>query len=193
MLLCTSPSAPLKRAFAANKTSGFTAKTATLAEPVNDGVIDLARDGYFIPSAVKLTGVGVGAANDAFSVRIWGWLKVVGGGDKVIGSAATPYNVWLPFRIAEVGFILGTGAGVAQGVVPATELIADTVSIIATGEGTTTADTTRNGTIIVYSPASDISGFAIVPIVGFHKIEFDTDDTTNTPTMNVLYSLMGGK
>ena len=187
---CYNFSRPLKRAFATNQNqTAFTAKTPLFAKPTSDGVVDIGRDGGLVPRAILVIPVGAGSAADAYSLRIWGWKQVLGAGNKADGGG-TPHNIWIPVRIAELGVVLGTGTGIANGVVPATELFADTVTIIATGEGVITADTTNQGTIVRYSPASNITAFAVVPNPGYDLIEFDSDQTTNTPTVNVLYSLL---
>lgn len=172
---------PLRRALAANSTdTTFAAKSPVVARPSNDGVIDLTQDGELVPCFVKLFAVGVGANNDAFSVRITGW-------NRVIASDASK-NIWIPQTIGELAFIMGQKAGLLSTVVPSTELFADTVTIVS--EPTTTAATTRDGKITLYSPANDTLAFAVVPVWGFELIEFNFDNTTNTPTMNVLYAMM---
>ena len=180
---------PFKRAFSANQNqTAFVAKTPQLAKPSGSGVIDLTNEGILCPSLLKVIPVGVGAANDTYSLRVWGWAKVLGGGDSPNGGT-TP-NLWIPVRLAELAVTLGAGTGLAGSIVPATELFADTITIVATGEGTMTANTTRDGNIVLYSPASDITAFAVLPILGFDLIEFDSDQTLNTPTVNVLYSAL---
>lgn len=178
---------PWRRGFAANQNqAAYAAKIARLARPTGTGVVDFANEGILVPSALKLAAVGVGASNDAYSLRVWGWAKFLGGGDHPNGG--TSANTWVPFLIAELLFTLGLQPGIAGGVFPGTELIADTVTIVSGGEGTTTANTTRDGNIVTYSPVNDLFAFAVVPLMGFEVIEFDTKQTTNTPTANILYA-----
>lgn len=170
---------PLRRGLAANSTdTTFATKVPVVARPSNDGVIDLSQEGDAVPGWVKVFAVGVGANNDAFSVRIYGWSRVI--------AADATKNIWIPQIIGELAFIMGQKAGLLSTVVPSTELFADTVTIVS--EPTTTAATTRDGKIVTYSPANDTLAFAVVPVWGFELIEFNFDNTTNTPTMNVLYS-----
>lgn len=173
---------PMRRVLAANaNSSAFTAKVPTTTKPVNDGVIDLAGEGGLVTSEfVKIWAVGVGADNDAFSVRLTGWSKLK-------GTTSTTRDLWVPSVLGELGCVLSARVGVAGTLVPATERFSDTFTIVT--EGTITQLTTREGTIVTYSPAADIIGFALVPVVGFDLLEFDFDQTTNTPTMNVLVSL----
>lgn len=173
---------PIQRILATNSSaSAFASKVPTLTKPVNDGVLDLANDsGIIAVQKMKLWAVGVGSANDAFSVRVWGWSKLAAG-------PSGNRDVWIPSVLAELAFILGATTGVAGTRFPATELIADTVTIVT--EGTITEPTTRQGNIYTYSPAGDLVAFALVPLQGFELVEFDFDQTTNTPTMNALVSL----
>lgn len=176
---------PMLRGFATNKTGGFTAKMPTKTEPVNDGVIDLTDRGIgvLVPGRVLVTGVGVGADNDAFTLRVWGWRRL-----KVKANNANLVDCWIPELIGALGFVLCAVTGAAGTEFPATERMSDTVTVST--EPVTSAAAETRGKIVVMSPGSDIQGWASVPIWGFEKIEFDTDDTTNTPTMNVLYALI---
>lgn len=172
----------LRRGLAANSTAtGFTAKAPVLIKPSNDGVIDLTLEGATVPELLKLWAVGVGASNDGFSVRLIGW-------QSVLHATDAAKRLWIPQTIAELACLLGTLTGTGAGVVPSTEKFVDTMTIVK--EGVTTALTTNDGNIVRYNPADDTMAFAIIPLQGFELIEFDFDQTTNTPTMNVLYGLL---
>lgn len=173
-------SRPLQRALTTNSSaSSFASKVYTVTEPTNDGVLNLTFNKTLVPSRILLIPIGLGADDDAFSVRIIGWHKV---------TKAAVTTGWVPTIIAELGVVVGTAVGVAASAVLNTERFPDTITIVS--EGTTTADTTRRGTVELHSPGSNLIGHAIVPIGGFEKIEFTFDQTTGTPTMNVLYAYL---
>jgi hypothetical protein len=169
-----------RRAKTTNSSGGFTAKVPVLIKPANDGVIDLVQDGNTIPGTLKIMAVGVGSDNDAMAVRLWGWT--------LVGGPGATLPVWVPVLIAELNFVLSTTVGVAGTVVPATERIADTVTIVT--EASITAATTRQGEVLLTSPATQLPALALVPLRGFELVEFDFDDTVGTPTMNALFAGM---
>lgn len=173
---------PLRRGLAANSTATvFPARAPVTVRPTNDGVIDLTQEGDLVPRFMKLWAIGVGSDNDAFSVRVIGWSLLL--------DTGTKQSVWFPSPIAELAYILGASAGLGTTVIPSTELIADTVTIVH--EGQLSDDTTLfQGEIVRYNPADDTVGWAQVPIYGFQMVEFLFSNTTNTPTKNVLYSLL---
>lgn len=178
------PVRPPRRALATNHSGGFTSIIPRYDPPVLDGTIDLVGEGGVnAASEMKVWPIGLGANNDAFTTRIYGWSKAV--------SLSTPRPLWIPSLIAAIGSIMGNSTGLAGAVVLNTEFFCDTLTIIAGGEATITADTTRAGSIYLYSPLNDLVGFAIVPVAGFDYVTFDFDDTTNSPTMNALYALLG--
>jgi hypothetical protein len=170
-----------QRALTTNSTaSSFASKVPTITEPSNDGVIDLFSKSILQPKSVKLWFIGLGADNDAFSIRVIGWQR--------IGSGLAPGILWFPSVICELACVISAAVGVAGSPVLNTERFADTITIVS--EPTITADVTRLGTIELNSPTGDLIAPAVVPLRGFEKLEFLFDQTTNTPTMNVLYSLV---
>lgn len=174
-----------QRALATNAaTSSFDSKVTTLTEPTNDGVIDLTAAGsnLFAPQKMKLWFIGAGSANDTFSVRVIGWHSIVKAGVQ---------KTWFPTPIGEFAVTLGTATGVAGGAVLATELWADTVTPVAAKvpDRDIAAGTAVNSDYEFASPADNTIAHVRMPIRGFEKIEFEFDQTLNTPTMNVLYSL----
>jgi hypothetical protein len=42
----------------------------------------------------------------------------------------------------------------------------------------------------VLSPANNTPGHIILPIAAFEKLQLTSDETTNTPAINVLYSML---
>jgi hypothetical protein len=81
--------------------------------------------------------------------------------------------------------------GLSGSAVTNNDRFADTITI--TREGTTTAQTVRNGTVWLWSNGSNLMpAMIMVPLVGLEAIELQFDQTTGTPTMNALYCLVKG-
>lgn len=175
----------VRRALATNaNTSSFASKVPTIAEPTNDGVLNLTADGLFVAKKIKLWPIGLGSNNDAFSMRVLGWHVCLLDGSK---------NLWFPTPIGEFACtISGTAIGVAGSAVLATEMFADTITPVATKirDRVIGAGTAVNSNYEIESPTDDTIAHIIMPIMGFQKLEFQFDQTTNTPTMNVLYSFV---
>lgn len=165
--------------------SSFASKVPTVTEPTNDGVIDL-RHGAVnaaIPQFMVVLPYGLGSDNDVFSLRVIGW--------RHIGEAppqGSPTWLWVPTVLAEVSCTISAAVGVAGARVLNTERFADTITIVS--EPTITAATTRQGSILVYSPANDTVAWFELSLDGQEKVEFTFDQTTNTPTMNCLVSFI---
>lgn len=166
--------------------AAFPSKVPTITEPINDGVYDLAGKGVglIVPQCMKLWFIGLGANNDAFSVRILGWTR--------IGSGPNAGTLWFPTIIAEFTCVMGNFIGVAGSPVLDTEFFADTIAPVAARirDRKIAAGTSLNSNYDILSPANDTPGHVIMPIRGFEKLEFIFDQTINTPTMNVLMSLL---
>ncbi len=187
---------PLIKALATNATSaGFTAKTVLKSGDTPLGTNPSAASvaavgltlvaapggtGGYTPSLIRIYPYGLGADEDAFSIRLWGWWH--------LGSGPDLAKAWMPSLLGEFTCVLGSFAGYAGGPVLNTELFADTMGIVALdGEYTYTADVTRFGTVQLYTPANNTPACVQVPLRGAEYIEWDFDQTTNTPTMNALY------
>ncbi len=158
--------------------ASFTSKVPTVTEPTGDGIINC-RDGGGVEWPVWLTVVpyGDGADEDAFSIRIIGWRR--------IGSVGAPGSyLWVPATLCECACTEGTAVGVAGAPVTNSFRFCDTITIVT--EPTTTAVTTRNGTVELFSPGDNTVGYFRVKLCGVEKIEFNWDQTTNTPNMNAL-------
>ncbi len=170
---------PYKKALTTNNNdSSFASKVAKVAEPINDGVVALTKDGAIVPFRVFLLPYGLGTSNDAFSMRVIGWRHI----------GAYPNWLWIPTPLFELACVLGANGGVAGSPILNTELFVDTITVVS--EPTITADTTRQGTVQVYSPANDTAAFAVAELYGVEKIEFTFDQTTQTPTMNCLVAFL---
>lgn len=185
-------SRPLFRALAANaNTSAFTAKAPTVTEPTNDGVISLHTfnaGGAAVPAKAMFWPIGVGADNDAYSLRVIGWRRLGNG-------AVTGFQtIWVPSIIAEVSCTLSGAVGVANSPVLATERFADTITIVAARQlvaiDTDSAGAASRGTVQILSPTNDTPGFFTAELCGCEKIELLFDQTTNTPTGNALVAFL---
>lgn len=176
--------APLVRALATNaNTSSFTAKTAgVIVEPSGNLVFPVADPNFEFRSRVRIWPIGLGANNDAYSFRVFGWTR--------IGSGVAPGTFWFYSELGEYSCILGNFIGVAASPVLNTEFFADTVAVVK--EPVTTADVTNAGTTEVFSPANDTPAWIELRLRGVEKLEFDFDQTTNTPTCNLLLQFLGG-
>lgn len=187
---------PLRKALAANaNTSSFAAKPPTIAEPTNDGVVNLTNGGVVVPQHMLILPYGLGANNDAFDMRVLGWRHA---GSSQGAQAA----LWVPVIIGQFSCICGNVTGVAAtgGQTPdvlATEFFCDTITVSGTRGALQPRVTNDNGTgaefggtIRVSSPANDTVAFVLLPLLGMEKVEFQFDQTTNTPTMNALIALL---
>lgn len=132
-----------------------------------------------VPFAAFIVPYGLGAALDAFDMRVIGWKKI-----------GTDPNLTLrvPFILGSYTCTLCTAVGVAGSPVLATEHFCDTITIIS--EPTVTADVTRGGTTHVYSPTGNLLAWVRVPLRGCEQIEVTFANRTNTPTKNALVSFL---
>jgi hypothetical protein len=178
---------PFQRALAANaNTSSFASKIPTITEPTNDGVLNLVSSGVQVPKWIMLMPIGLGANNDGFSMRVLGWRHI--GGNTETAAA----RLWIPGIVAEYACTLGNVTGIASSPVLNTEFFCDTIAPVAARQAdcTIAAGTAVQTLYQVISPVNDTPGYALIPIFAWEKIEFQFDQTTNTPTMNVLYAFM---
>lgn len=114
---------PLAKAFTANNgATSFAGKTALVTtRPSGTGVVNFEKDE---PTSSKWIFYGTGSANQTFDFCIWGW------------SASNPDGTWIPVLLFQGTATLSTFAGVTSGIVTASELIADTITV-ASGYGGT--------------------------------------------------------
>lgn len=177
----------IRKAVATNaNTSAFTAKTALrTTEPSGNLVFRLADEfGGLVPSHARIFPYGLGSDNDAFSLRVWGWTRY---GTVTDASAGTSRQFWLPSMFLEISATISAFVGVAGYAVLNTERFADTITVVATvGEPKVVAGASTNGIVIVYSPVNDTPAWVETPLWGAELLEFDFDQTTNTPTMNAM-------
>ena len=175
---------PARRALATNaNASAFASKIATITEPVNDGVINLVKDGVLVASKIKLWPILLGADNDTSSMRVIGWHQVLLDGK---------FDLWFPTPIGEFACTASAAVGIAGAAVLNTERFCDTITPVAlmTRDRKIAAGTSVNSDYEILSPTADLIGHIIMPIAGFQKLEFTFDQTLGTPTQNVLYAFV---
>jgi hypothetical protein len=175
---------PLQKACVANvNAAAFTAKTAAqLTVPSGNAVNQIAAvdgGGGRLPNRIRIYPYGLGANNDAFALRLWSWYR-----------GHNP-DTWYSSILTQINCTMSAYTGVAGGQVLNTEAFADTISLVALiGEPTYTADVTRFGRVELYTPANDTPAWVELPLREPELLEWDFDQTTNTPTMNALYQLI---
>lgn len=172
----------VRRALATNaNSSSFASKIPTITEPVNDGVIDLLNNGILVSKKIKLWPILLGSDNDVSSMRVIGWHSVL---------LDTFTTLWFPTPIGEYVCTACGAVGVAGAAVLNTERFCDTITPVAkmTRDRVIAAGTAINSDYEIMSPTADLIAHIIMPIKGFQKLEFTFDQTTGTPTQNVLYA-----
>lgn len=176
---------PLVRACAVNAdSSAFTAKTAgTTARPSGNLVFDLspilgANGGFRARCRLFPIAGSPAASNDTFALRVWGWNRV--------NDPALP-ALYVPSILLEIACTVGAMTGVAGSAVLDTELFVDTITLTTEEKVGTVGQTT------VLSPANDTPAFAEFRLHGAELLEFDFDQTLNSPTMNALLQFLGGE
>lgn len=171
--------------FATNaNTASFPSRVPTITKPANDGVLDLGKEGAYVPEFMYLNFYGAGSDNDAFSVRIIKWMHTI--------DPIPQETLWVPNVILEVSVTLGAQAGIANSPVLDTELFADTITIVHQPLylGADGANALSRGQVRVFSPADDTIAWIELPVYASEMLEMTCDQTTNTPTMNALYTFM---
>lgn len=189
----------LRRLRTTNATdSSFASKISTVTKPTGAGVIDLgvtdAVTGQTIgngvsPGAVKLIPFGTGANDNVMLLRVIAWHRLGGAGQD--GKT----TIWIPHVVAGLTCTFCTQTGVVGAPLLDTEFLCDTLALEASpaGEPTITADTTRMGTLTIFSPANNTPAFAVVPLYGAALMEIIFDDSTGNPTgMNTLFQFLDG-
>lgn len=178
-------SRPLRRLRATNENaSSFATRIPTITKPINDGVLDLTKNGNVIPCEIVLWPILLGSDNDVSSMRLIGWNSVL---------LDTFVTLWVPTIIGEFVCTASTCVGVAGAAVLNTERFADTiVPVAARNEDLVIgAGTAVNSETAVLSPTNDTPAHIILPIRAFELFEATSDQTTGTATFNVLYRLLG--
>lgn len=177
---------PYQKALTTNAdSSSFASKVPTIAEPTNDGVVDLAKGFFWSPIELLILPYGLGSDNDVFDMKVIGWRHI---------GAVTPSTqvLWVPTTICEFTCTISAAVGVAGSPVLNTERFADTIVVKSNAlqpkytDADATPATTTRGVTLIYSPADDTIGWILLRLMGFEKIEFTFDQTTGTPTANCL-------
>jgi hypothetical protein len=159
----------------------------TLTEPVGvaigeaaSGIFNLVPGGVGkVPDAVLVSFFGAGSDNNTFDVRLWGW-----------DSCGSVVKLWLSRPLASFTCTLSATVGVATANVINTDRIVDTITVNAVAPqmfypdvGLNAADAAAavyRGTVRIYSPATEFMAYAIVPLNGCEKLQFDFDMTGAT-------------
>lgn len=173
---------PLVKAFETNlDATAFTLKVPTTTKPSGNGVLVLGPGA--VPQRMRLFPYGLGADGDVFVLRVTGWHR--------IGSGPFPGTLWFPETLAELTCTMSTFVGVAGSPVLATERFADTiVSVTTVGEPSVASDVTRDGTFVIFSPANNTPAWVLMDTYGCELLQFDIDQTTNTPPANALVQFL---
>jgi hypothetical protein len=173
-----------RRLMAANaNSSAFTAKAATITEPSGTAVVNVGKLGQLVPARVMMWPIGLGSDNDVSSMRLWGWHRVV---------QDTMLDLWQPSIIGEWVCTFSTAVGVAGSAVLNTERYADTIAPVALlqADQKIAAGTSLSSLYEIFTPANNTPGWIIAPIYGVEKLEWDFDQTTGTPTQNVIFKFL---
>lgn len=173
-------------------TTSFDSKIPTITMPTASAtaaVLDLndqRATGALTPKWLKLFFLLLGADNDAASFRLIGW-------NRAVKSGST--DLWMPQPFAEFACTGSACVGVAGAAVLNTERFADTIAPVALKieDIKIAAGTSLMSDAYVYTPADDTAGHVVISTRGFELLEFSLDQTTNTPTGNILYSFLREK
>lgn len=122
-------------------------------------------------SGMHLQFFGVGADTTTFSARIIGWSPMVSSQLSVV----TPETqIWIPNFLIEVSVALSVMTGLANKAIVATEVFADTITVVGTTGGTAGID------YKIRSPANDTIADLYVDLWGNTEVEVVFDMTGAT-------------
>lgn len=165
-------------------------KTPTTTEPVNDGVVNLAKDGILVPRQVLLIPYATSGDNDTMIVRLIGW-RQLGHGTTVAK------NLWIPVPLLDLTCEMGTSVGIAAAPIINTQRFTDLITAnISPAVQEKTIDTVSggaasSGSIWIASPENDLIGRMRVLLNGWAKFEMQFESTAaGTTAMNCLYCLL---
>lgn len=177
---------PLSKAFDVNTTSSaFTSIIPTITEPVGvnpgevgSGIFNLSPSKRgSVPDNVLVSFFGAGSDNDTFDVRLWGW-------DRIGSDPST--TLWVPRILATFTCTVSQMVGIAGAKVINTDRFVDTLVVNAIAPQpfmpgvSETPAAEYIGTIKVFSPANNFRAYAVVPLNGCEKLQFDFDMTGAT-------------
>lgn len=138
-----------------------------------------------VPKKIEIWPYGLGANNDAFSFRLIGWRRFL-----PIASTE-PRSLWVPGIVADCACVMGNFTGLAGFPVLNTEFFCDTITITAALQPTKLGNSTLlDGFTKAFSPANDTPARVQVYLEAFEAFELQWDQTTNTPSMNALYTFI---
>lgn len=163
--------------------SSFASKIPTITEPVNDGVMNTAKDGVIVAAYIKFWPILLGSDNDVTSMRVIGWHRAI---------LDTKTDLWIPTVIGEFSCTACGAVGIAASAVLNTERFCDTITPVAARlrDHVIAAGTAIMSDYEVLSPVGDLIGHIIMPITAFEKLELTSDQTTGSSTFNCLYAFL---
>lgn len=170
--------------------TAFASKIPTITKPAASAtaaVLDVANEfgnGGLIPRRMRLSFLLLGADNDVASFRLISWNRIQS------GQGDGPNMLWIPSPFLEVVCTASAAVGIASAPVLNTERFADTIAPVAlmSEDRKIAAGTSLQSDVYYYTPANDTIAHISVPIRGCELLEFTIDQTTNTPTCNILYA-----
>jgi hypothetical protein len=140
--------------------------------PTGNGMIQLNQGaGSTVPNDLLLKPFGVGAGATTFNLRVYGWSR--------IGPNPTEANAvqWTAVLLCEIAVTLGTGVGLAGGLVDASHNYATSLSL-TTGNS--------NVDVSLISPGSNLPAWAMLDVKGFNVVQVVCSVGTAT-SGNALY------
>ncbi len=158
---------------ATNFTSAdFGTLKSTTTEPTGDGVIDMANKSGATQNGIRIKPFGTDANNETFSMRVWGWDRILLGG----------IYVWENILICEVACTLGNLAGAALCAITASDFEVDTITL------TTPAASTS---IYIHTQAvADVRGaFLFADTFGSRLVQIEFDMGTGASANALVRSL----
>lgn len=165
--------APFARALAANATdTSFPSRVPTITQPT---LMLGDVDGDIQQNGLEILPFAIGADNETFSIRIYGW--------RFIGPAG-PHaysRLWVPVVLGEFACTLCAQVGIANSPVLNTERFCDTITLVGT-----TAN--ANVGVEIVSPANDTIARILVDLKGYQFWEPTFDIGTGPTSMNCLYA-----
>lgn len=180
--MSTSLSLPFRYAFAANSTSGsFTAQNATATAPSGAGVVDLRSENLgigtenYVPAYLQLVPFLVGADNDTFGLKVYGYSPTVP------ADLVTDTAIYVPQLLCHLTITAGARPFSDH---TAAAFFADTI-VVTKGP----ADNAE--WLSVISPADDSVASVILNTRGCRYIKFDVDLLVTPVSANCLWRPCG--
>lgn len=129
-------------------------------------------------NGIEIIFFGEGSDTQTFSCRVIGWSPLMTSGLSPVNPQT---NLWIPMVLLEVSVALSLQTGLAGKAIVATELFADTITLVGT---TGVAGIDMN----ITSPANDTIARMFVDLWGHQAVEL-TFDMTGATSGNALFRL----